>query len=94
MHDHDDLLAALANLGIDRASRVPAWTGLAELLAALDALARVGTTAVVKIDGGRDGQDVYTVVVSGGRLGDAFRRDGSDLATLLREALQFYVANA
>jgi hypothetical protein len=50
---------------------------------------------VVKIDGGRSDGSVYTVVVSGGRLGeDFFRNDGADLATLLQEAISFYRSRA
>lgn len=80
---------------VDASSVVSAWTQSASLLAALDAIGRMGGHTLVKIDGERDGSQVYTVLVSGGRLGSDFlRRDGDDLPTLLREALRFYLANA
>lgn len=93
--DDEVMLRALGEAGVDAPSAVSAWTQSASLLAALDAIGRSGGHALVKIDGERDGRQVYTVLVSGGRLGsDSFRRDGADLPTLLREALRFYLANA
>lgn len=76
------------------------WMRCAPLLAELDALARVGGNALVKIDGGRgdiDGAlpENYTVVLAGGRLRDEFfRRDGADLEQLLRDAIAFYRQHA
>ncbi len=85
--DDEAMLRALGEAGVDASSAVSAWTQSASLLAALDAIGRSGGHALVKIDGERDGSQVYTVLVSGGRLGgDFFRRDGADLPTLLREA--------
>lgn len=67
------------------------WSDAAGLLAALDAIGREGASAVVKIDGGRPNDSKYTIVVSGGRLGEAFfRKDGDDLVALLVEAVEFY----
>jgi hypothetical protein len=93
--DDEAMLSALRAAGVDASSAVSAWTQSASLLAAFDAIGRLGSHALVKVDGERDGSQVYTVLVSGGRLGsDFFRRDGDDLPTLLREALRFYLANA
>lgn len=94
----DALLSEMRKHGIDHTAYLQAWGEAAELLAAGDALFRAGgSNAIVKIDGGRmgQGQEVYTVVVSGGRLGETFyRKDGTDLRSLLREALSFYLTNA
>lgn len=93
--DDEAMLSALGEAGVDASSAVSAWAQSASLLAALDAIGRLGDHTLVKIDGERDGRQVYTVLVSGGRLGSDFcRRDGGDLPTLLREALRFYLANA
>ncbi|NOU31860.1 MAG: hypothetical protein HOO96_28485 [Polyangiaceae bacterium] len=91
--DDEAMFSALGEAGVDASSAVSAWTQSASLLAALDAIGRMGGHTLVKIDGERDGSQVYTVLVSGGRLGsDHFRRDGDDLPTLLREALRLGVA--
>ncbi|MFT3719389.1 hypothetical protein [Pseudorhodoferax sp.] len=67
------------------------WRDVAGLMAVFDAIGRDGVSAMVKIDGGRLDGVIYTVVVSGPRLGEAFfRQDGSDLAVLLRAAIAFY----
>jgi hypothetical protein len=67
------------------------WGNVAGLMAVFDAIGREGVSAVVKIDGGRLDGALYTVVVSGSRLGDSFfRQDGNDLAALLRDAIEFY----
>jgi hypothetical protein len=85
------LLTDLRKIGIDIQALVAPWKDSVELLAAMDAIARAGSNAVVKIDGGRAEADVYTVVVSGGRLGEEFfRKDGADLRMLLREAVSFF----
>lgn len=58
-------------------------------------MARGGANVVVKVDGGREGAAVYTVVISGRRLGvEFFRRDGADLRSLLSEALLSFVKHA
>lgn len=68
-----------------------AWSDMAKLMAALDAIGRE-CNALVKIDGGRDDAGVYTVVLSGGRLGDSFfRQDGPALRPLLQEAIEFFL---
>lgn len=86
-----DLLTALMKIGVDTRTVVDSWKDTVELLAAIDAIGRTGSNALVKIDGERSGPEVYTVVISGGRLGDAsFRRDGSDLQSLLRDAILFF----
>lgn len=89
------LISDLTKVGVDTGAVVDAWSDSVALLAALDAVGRAGSNTIVKIDGERSGPDVYTVVVSGGRLGEKFfRRDGSDLRSLLREALSFYARHA
>lgn len=85
-----DTLRAGGHLNADHLSR---WQDAAGLMAVLDAIGREGVSAVVKIDGERAKESVYTVVISGPLLGDAFfRKDGSDLVALLREAVDFYRA--
>jgi hypothetical protein len=91
--DDRALLEKLRQNGCAPATWVEAWRGCAELLAALDAIGREGGNALVKIDGARPDGSFYTVVISGGRLGEAFfRKDGADLPALLREAISFYLA--
>lgn len=67
------------------------WEGL---WPALEAMADEGAIIVVKLDGGRTRDEFpkrYTVIVSGGRLGDEFyREDTSDLEGALCEAVIFY----
>ena len=66
------------------------WKEAAALMAALEAIGVDGATAVVKVDGGRP-EAMYTVVLSGSRLGESFfRKDGSDVLALLRDAIEFY----
>lgn len=90
MHERE-VLGRLAKAGLSIDAAAAAWRDSAPLLAALEALGRDGAVAVVKVDGQRDNGKVYTVVVSGGRLGgDVFRKDGSDLRSLLSEALSLY----
>jgi hypothetical protein len=63
-------------------------------LAAFEAIGRDGATALIKVDGQRSDESIFTVVVSGGPLGDVFfRKDGADLEALLREAVMFYRAH-
>ena len=70
------------------------WARAARLLSMVDAIGRDRGVALVKIDGYRE-SNVYTVVLCGGRLGEeGFRKDGTDLETLLVEALQFYTRTA
>lgn len=91
----DELLEALAQTGVESRGAAGPWSASASLLSALDAIGRDGGTALVKIDGGRADGRAYTVVVSGGRLGEeAFRRDGAELEVLLRDAIGFYVEHA
>lgn len=72
--------------------QVSQWREVAPLMATLEAIGRDGASAVVKIDGGRP-DAIYTVVLSGPRLGESFfRKDGSDVQVLLREAIEFYVS--
>jgi hypothetical protein len=95
MDDEKALIAGITALGLDARRGEPSWTEALPLLAALDAIGRDGGSAMVKIDGARANSDVFTVVVSGGRLGECFfRKDGSDLRSLLREAVAYYVKHA
>ncbi|MBB2488166.1 hypothetical protein H5407_23305 [Mitsuaria sp. WAJ17] len=67
------------------------WVRCADSLARLDCISRDGASVVVKMDGERDA-DMYTVVVSGGALGeDFFRRNGANVSELLEAAISFYV---
>jgi hypothetical protein len=91
--DEDQVRAALAGLEVDVAQAEDAWLDAVPMLAALDAVGRDGASALIKIDGQRSGARMYTVLISGGRLGDAHvRRDGAALAPLLREVLGLYAA--
>jgi hypothetical protein len=84
------LVGALQASGHVTEEQVARWKEAALLMATLEAIGRDGTTAVVKVDGGRP-DAVYTVVVSGARLGESFfRKDGNDVLALLREAIEFY----
>ena len=85
------LLEQLKSAGRFTAAQAALWHDSAELLAVADAIGREGSSVVVKIDGARKDGSIYTVVVSGGRLGeDFFRKDGADLATVLQDAISFY----
>jgi hypothetical protein len=67
-----------------------AWNAALPLLQELDQLSNEGVTAIVKIDGERENQK-YTVVLSGGQLGERFfRQDGDVLPPLLALAVDFY----
>ena len=89
------LLESLTKAGLEIDGAMDSWSDSAEFLSALDAIARDGGNALVKIDGSRNDDQAYTVVVSGGRLGDeSFRKDGAELQPLLREAISFHVAHA
>lgn len=56
-------------------------------------LGRGGACAIIKVDGERVRGQEYTVLLSGGALaGESFRKDGSDLRVLLREAIEFHLA--
>ncbi len=88
----EELLRKLSSLGVDIEAPRRVWNDAAELLAAFDAIGRVCSTALVKVDGERS-KNVYTVLLSGGRLGKrVFRKDGDDLPGMLREAIVFFVA--
>lgn len=60
----DELLVELRDCGIALDTHATAWRESIDLLAALDAIGRSGSSAVVKVDGGRDDSDIYTVVLS------------------------------
>lgn len=93
--DQTLLMTELNQRGLDAGERAEEWLEAAERLAALDAIARAGGHVIVKVDGGRAGRDVYTVVLAGGALGDEFfRKDGADLGKMLDEALAFFLAHA
>lgn len=76
-------------------AQVTLWRESAGLLAVLDAIGRDGVNAMVKIDGAREDGSVYTVVITGSKLGDEyFRKDSHDLLALLRDAIDFYINRA
>lgn len=57
----------------------------------IETIAKDGATVIVKLDGQRNDNNVYTVILSGGKLGsDFFRKDGSELTSLLNELIQYY----
>jgi len=88
-----DALDVLVKAGLDIDGADASWRDSLQLLAALDAVGRDGANVLLKIDGGRSDDRPYTVVVSGGRLGEEFfRKDGAALVSLLREAVVFYAA--
>jgi hypothetical protein len=79
----------LADLGI---GSIPGdWSGCDAIWPALEEMANEGSTVVVKIDGQRRGEDDngrYTVLVSGGPLGeDFFRMDTTTLEEGLAKAI-------
>jgi len=89
--DERRLIESLLSDGHVNQSQLKMWSDAAGLLAALDAIGREGASAVFKFDGARVDGLVYTVVVSGGRLGETFfRKDSDDFASLLVEAVEFY----
>lgn len=72
----------------------PDWRGCDAVWDVLEAMAAEGATVVIKIDGQRNGPDDngrYTVLVSGGPLGeDFFRRDTPVLEDGVAEAIIYY----
>lgn len=87
------LVEELLQDGHVSAAQVVQWRDSSGLLAVFDAIGRDGASAIVKVDGARPDGSIYTVVVSGGKLEDAFfRKDGADLDALLQEAISFYRA--
>ena len=93
--NRNEPLVELGHCGIDPDAQAGAWRDSTDLLAGLDGIGRSGGSAVVKIDGARGNSDIYTVVLSGGRLGDnSFRKDGSNLNTLLVDAISFFMKHA
>jgi hypothetical protein len=72
----------------------PDWQGCDAVWSVLEEMASEGSTVVIKIDGQRRGPDDngrYTVLVSGGPLGDAFfRLDTDALEEGLAKAILHY----
>jgi hypothetical protein len=72
----------------------PDWRGCDAVWGVLEEMAAEGATVVIKIDGQRNGPDDngrYTVLVSGGPLGeDFFRRDTPVLEDGIAEAIVHY----
>lgn len=90
--NNDVLVQELLSSGCITQEQIAHWSSVAALMAAFETMGRDGATVVIKIDGDRH-EGVYTIVVSGSRLGEAFfRRDGSDVLSLLRDAIEFYRA--
>lgn len=74
------------------ASDIHRWQDSAELLGSLNVICRKGSTVVVKMDGTRSNGALFTVVLSGGLLGDDyFHKEGPDLKPLLEQAVAFYL---
>lgn len=73
----------------------PAWEGCDAVWNVLEEMANSGSTVVIKIDGQRTGPDDngrYTIVLSGGPLGeDFFRLDTPVLEEGLAKAILYYV---
>ena len=56
----------------------------------LDRIQSEGSVVVVKLDGERH-ENRYTLVITGGLLGENyFRKDSDDLGDLIRDAVNFY----
>lgn len=56
----------------------------------LQSIAKDGASVVVKIDGIRKDY-IYTIVISGGKLGESFfRKDGAEIFFLLQDAIDYY----
>lgn len=72
----------------------PHWRGCDEVWPVLERMSKEGATVVIKIDGQRTGIDDngrYTILVSGGSLGeDFFRADTPVLEDGLARAILFY----
>gem|GEM_PF-3494816 len=72
----------------------PTWTGCDAVWKVLEEIADGGSTVVIKIDGERTGPEDsgrYTVVLSGGPLGeDFFRLDTPILEEGLAKAIVYY----
>lgn len=91
--DDESLVRSLQRSAQPSAAAVSQWSQLSLLLAALEAIGREGVIVIIKVDGARPGDSIYTVVLSGGPLGEAFfRKDGASLPDLVREAIGFYAA--
>lgn len=92
-NDGHSIVTALRDHGIDVSACLATWGEALDLLAAVEALARAGgASVVVKVDGGRPGGSLYTLVISGGCFGESFfRKDAEDLMSLLGEGLRFYL---
>ena len=89
--DKDTLVNDLEKAGHLSSESLSRWKEASTLLAVFDAIGRDGANAMVKVDGSRSDGSTYTVVVSGGKLGEAFfRKDGANLQVLLEEAASFY----
>ena len=72
--------------------QVTKWSSAANLMATIEAIALDGAIAVVKVDGARPAA-IFTVVISSPNLGEEFfRKDGTDVLSLLRDAVAFYDA--
>lgn len=57
----------------------------------IEAIAKDGASVIIKLDGERSEDKFYSVVLSGGKLGEAFfRKDGSELTLLLEELIEYY----
>lgn len=60
----------------------------------IETIAKDGASVVIKLDGQRSEDNFYSVILSGGKLNDGFfRKDGSELNSLLKELIEYYNNN-
>ena len=96
--DENDVRAQAARVARESGlANVPTtWSGCDAVWNVLEGMANDGSTVVIKIDGQRTGPEVndrYTVVLSGGPLGeDFFRLDTPVLEEGLAKAILYYAA--
>ena len=66
------------------------WVDAAPLIERLQDATANGGVFVLKIDNEREDGNIFTIVVNGSKYGGKFfRKDGADLAGMLRAALEF-----
>lgn len=57
----------------------------------IEIIAKENASVIIKLDGKRSEDKFYSVILSGGKLGENFfRKDGSDLTSLLEELIEYY----
>ncbi|MEM9446785.1 MAG: hypothetical protein AAGA18_15695 [Verrucomicrobiota bacterium] len=70
----------------------PSLDYLSKYFSAFNKISEEGSSVVIKTDGARAAKEKFTVVISGGELGDDifFRNDGESLQELMSDAIVFY----